>query len=338
MLNVPGPPPRPVTAATATVSVVVPCYNAAPYVREAVLSVLSQTRPPLEVLVIDDGSTDDSGAVVQAIDDPRVRYHRQENGGAAAARNLGLDLARGDLVGFLDADDLWRPHALEVLASMIEASPDIACAFADFERFEDGSRRVIGTQLRLYPELAHLPTRPLERPNAFRIEGDAFCELIRYGDVPGFSSGMVYRRTTAAAVRFDPSLRVCEDMAFFLRVLLHGTVAFSREVLCDVRRHSGNLTKDYDRIPLYKLHALRAIAPHVAGADRRRLFRKRLVRALIDAACLKLADGETGRGWATYGEALVTPGSSVRKVRALPRLLRAWARARRQPDRDGERA
>jgi hypothetical protein len=225
-----------------------------------------------------------------------------------------------------------------VLASMLEASPDIACAFADFERFDQGTGRVIGTQLRLYPELAKLPTRPLPRPHTFRLEGDAFSELIRYSDVPAFSSGMLYRRTAAAAVHFDPSLRVCEDMAFFLRVLLHGTVAFSREVLCDVRRHQGNLTKDYSRIPLHKLHALRAIAPHVVGADRQRLFRKRLVRALIDAACLKLSDGEARKGWATYGEALLTPGSSVRKVRALPRLLRAWRKAGRRPVDVRERA
>jgi glycosyltransferase involved in cell wall biosynthesis len=336
VLNVPGPPPRPVAAAT--ISVVVPCYNAAPYVRDAVLSVLAQTRAPMEVLVIDDGSTDGSAAVIHAIDDPRVHYHHQPNAGVAAARNLGLDRARGDFVGFLDADDTWRPLALEVLASMLESSPDIVCAFADFERFDEATGRIIGTQLRLYPELARLPTRPLPRPNSFRLEGDAFSELIRYSDVPAFSSGMLYRRTAASAVHFDPSLRVCEDMAFFLRVLLHGTVAFSREVLCDVRRHPGNLTKDYNRIPIHKLQALQAIAPHVIGADRQRLFRNRLVRALLDVACLKLSDGDTGQGWATYGKALVTPGSSVRKVRALPRLLHAWLAARRRTAGVRERA
>lgn len=337
MLKTPVPP-RPVSAPSATISVVVPCYNAGRYVHEAVLSVLAQTRAPIEVLVIDDGSTDDSARVVQTIDDPRVHYHRQANAGVAAARNLGLDLARGEFVGFLDADDRWRPQALEVLASMLESSPEIACAFADFERFEDGTRRVIGTQLRLYRELADLPTRPLPRPNTFRLEGDAFSELIQYGDVPGFSSGMLYRRTTAAAVHFDTSLPVCEDMAFFLRVLLHGTVAFSREVLCDVRRHPGNLTNDFSRIPLHKLRALRAIAPHVTGGHRRRLFRKRMVRALIDAACVKLADGDAGPGWATYREALATPGSSVRKVRALPRVLQTWWRGGRRPVHPGERA
>ena len=335
MLSAPEPA-RSATVECATISVIVPCYNSAAFVREALLSVLAQTRAPLEVLVIDDGSTDDTADVVRGIDDPRVHYHYQENAGVSAARNRGLDLAAGDFVAFLDADDRWRPRALAVLAAVLETSPGIVCVFADFERFEHGSGRVIGTQLRLYPELASMPTRPAGPPNAFRIEGDAFCELIRFGDVPAFSSGMLYRREATTAVRFDPSLRVCEDMAFFLRVLLQGTGAFSREVLCEVRRHADNLTKDYGRIPLHKVRALRTIAPYVAGRRRRRMFRKRMVRALIDAACLKLSEGDTANGWATYREALMTAGSSVRKLRAVPRVARAWWRAPRRTARPAE--
>jgi glycosyltransferase involved in cell wall biosynthesis len=309
--------------------VVVPCYNSAAFARESVMSVLAQTRAPVEVLVIDDGSTDDIAEVIGSIEDPRVRYHYQANAGVAAARNHGLDLAVGDYVGFLDADDRWRPRALEVLAGVLDAAPSVVCCFADFERFEHATGRVIGTQMRLYPELDAVPTQPLGPPNAFLIQGDPFCQLIRGSDVPAFCSGMLYKRAAIATVRFDPSLRVCEDMAFFLRVVLHGDCAFSREVLCDVRRHPGNLTRDYRRIPVHKVEALRAIAPFVSGRGPRRMLRKRMVRALLDAACIKFAQGDRAGGWAAYREAVRTPGSSIRKIRASPRVLHAWWRTGR---------
>src|SRR5262249_59293001 len=95
-----------------TISVVIPCYNGARFLRETLASVLAQTLPPLEVLVIDDGSTDDSGAVAESFGPP-VRVIRQPNQGESVARNRGIEEAKGEWVGFLDADDLWNPDKLE---------------------------------------------------------------------------------------------------------------------------------------------------------------------------------------------------------------------------------
>src|SRR5437660_2091289 len=105
-----------------TVSVIIPTYNSAAMVTAAVESALAQTLPPLQVIVVDDGSTDDTR---QQLSTYRVRYLHQPNQGVAAARNLALRQATGDLIAFLDADDIWHPSKLELQIAAIEANPDL---------------------------------------------------------------------------------------------------------------------------------------------------------------------------------------------------------------------
>ena len=120
-----------------TISVVIPCYNAEAFIGEALASVAAQVRRPLEVLVVDDASTDGSAAVVRSFE--RVRLIEQPTkSGHVHARNRALAEARGDVVAFLDADDVWLPHHLETVVAMLEAHPEAAVAFAAVEHF--GSR------------------------------------------------------------------------------------------------------------------------------------------------------------------------------------------------------
>jgi glycosyltransferase involved in cell wall biosynthesis len=113
---------REMSAAPVTVSIITPCYNGARFLRLTLESAVSQTRPPLEIIVIDDGSTDDSAAIAEGVQGP-VRVLRQTNQGESVARNRGIAEARGTHLLFLDADDLLEPEALERLTAAIESQP-----------------------------------------------------------------------------------------------------------------------------------------------------------------------------------------------------------------------
>jgi hypothetical protein len=111
-----------VSAGAPCASVIIPTYQRRDYVKRAVESVLAQTYPDFELIVVDDGSTDGTGAALAALD-PRLRYHRQPHRGVAAARNAGLRLARGEIVAFLDSDDRWLSHHLEVVTEALARHP-----------------------------------------------------------------------------------------------------------------------------------------------------------------------------------------------------------------------
>src|SRR5690242_14976762 len=115
-----------------SVSVIIPTYNRARFVGEAVASALAQTLPPLEVIVVDDGSTDDTADVVARLNDPRVVYLRQENAGPATARNTGVEAARGDLIALLDSDDRWLPRKLELQVPLFEGDGKIGLVYGGF--------------------------------------------------------------------------------------------------------------------------------------------------------------------------------------------------------------
>ena len=122
-----------------SVSVVIPTYNRARWLTEAVASALAQTVPPLEVLIVDDGSTDDTEAVAATFAPP-VRYIRQRNAGVAAARNRGIREARGDLVALLDSDDVWEPSKLAVQLAVLDAHPEVGWCLSDCEVIDADGR------------------------------------------------------------------------------------------------------------------------------------------------------------------------------------------------------
>jgi GT2 family glycosyltransferase len=217
--------------AVPAVSVIIPAYNAAAFIAEAVQSVRAQTFRDFEIIVVDDGSTDGTDEVVRRLG-PGVRYHRQPNRGVAAARNAGIELSRGDLVCFLDADDLWMPDKLARQTAFMAAHPDIGLLFADAtESHGDVVQKAsIVASMRCGAAIA----------SQVPIEG-AFRKLLVENFVPT-SSVMLRRVAVATAGLFDVTLPNVEDRDMWLRIAAHFPIACLPQVLVRKRSHGANIS------------------------------------------------------------------------------------------------
>jgi GT2 family glycosyltransferase len=211
-----------------TFSVVVPAYNAGDTVADAISSVFAQTDDDFELIVVDDGSTDNTSTEVQRFaGDSRLRYVHQANAGLAAARNRALAEARGRYASFLDADDLLMPSYLATMRATLDRARDVAFADSDFWILDDRSGRITAWPfggIRLPPDPHDLMRLVLHR------------NVVHYGATVRMS---VLRNVGY----FNPSLRACEDIELWLRILARGHLAVRAPGRLAVYRHrSGSLS------------------------------------------------------------------------------------------------
>jgi glycosyltransferase involved in cell wall biosynthesis len=241
----------------ADVSAVITSHNYAQYLSAAIDSVLGQTSSALEVIVVDDGSSDDTERVVEPYR-AKVRYVRQPNQGVAVARNRGIAESEGRYVAFLDADDLWLPRKLELQIDALSRQPDYrACASA---------HRSFG------PELSPPPVAR-EKQQRSLLEA-----LVVSGNVVGIPSTMLCERSLLAEVGgFDPELGDCADWDAWIRIAGVAGVARVNEPLVAYRLHDRNMThnvalreRDSVRV-LEKAFAMKSL-PAEVRARRRRVF------------------------------------------------------------------
>lgn len=308
------------------ISVIIPGYNNGAFIQETIQTVLDQTLRADEIIVIDDGSTDNTEQVVRSIRDERIQYHRQPNSGVSVARNNGLDRARGDYVSFLDADDRWRPTALETQYRLLQAAPDLICCFGNFIRFENDSGQVLADQFTFYPELAGVPTVTAGDGVGVIIEKDAFRAIIPFSEFPAYTQTMMFRAEQIREVRFDRRLIRCQDADFVLRVMLRGRAAFTREILAEVRRHGGNATRDVGMMVLDQQRAIECVGADPLVSAHRAAYQQRLTRARFDAAGALLTRGRRAEAMAYWRAALRDGGTVGQRLKGTARL--AWLAAR----------
>jgi glycosyltransferase involved in cell wall biosynthesis len=183
-------------------SVIIPVFNRADVVGDAIRSVLAQTCRDFEIVIVDDGSQDDPRAVVESFADPRIRFHRQRNGGGGAARNTGIDHARGTYVAFLDSDDRFLPDHLETMRRLLDGTENTA-GYARMIVDRGNGNTFLKPPRAIAPD-EHMATYLL-------------CER---GFVPTIT--LVVARETAARVRYSENLRAAEDTDFAIRLFLDG--------------------------------------------------------------------------------------------------------------------
>ncbi len=213
---------------TSAVSVVIPSYNRAHYLPRAVASVMAQTLPVDEIIIVDDGSTDDTRAVVQQLDGP-IRYYRKPNGGAASARNLGIKKARGRYIALLDTDDVWLPEKNGRMVGLLEARPEVVLVHS--------AARIIGADGR--------PTGAVwGKPD---YAGWVRKKLL-YANGINASSVLVRKEAIEAAGGYDEQFPLLENWELWLRVSRQGEFAYVDEPLVQYRIHDGNSIHDLERV------------------------------------------------------------------------------------------
>jgi GT2 family glycosyltransferase len=234
----------------AKVSVIIPTYQRAHQVANSIRSALDQTHGDLEILVIDDGSTDGTREVVASIDDPRVSYHWQENGGLPAARNRGLDEATGDYIALLDSDDVWLPWKIAAQLAVLRAFPEAGMVWTDMTAVSPQGELLQERQLRhRYTAYKYLdrdrdfasrstlhriwPEAPAELGGATAHAGSVY-EHMFLGNLAHDSTVLLTRERVEATGRFDTAFSAGYD--FFLRAAERGPVAFldTPSTLCTV--------------------------------------------------------------------------------------------------------
>lgn len=214
---------------TPLVSVVIATYNRSGLLRETIESVFKQTFPDFELIVVDDGSTDDTEQVLQSYGD-RLRYLRQENRGPSAARNFGVANARASWISIQDSDDLCAPDHLETLYSFVEKKPALGMVFANGAYIDDPRGKTI---------------IPQEKSKRLAEKGVELQDLFSTSIVR-LQAALLSKEALLAVGGLDESLRIAMDLDLAFRFFMRFPMAYLDKVVFFYRRHEGNIGRNQE--------------------------------------------------------------------------------------------
>ncbi|MDF1629714.1 MAG: glycosyltransferase family 2 protein [Alcanivoracaceae bacterium] len=253
------------------VSVITPVFNGEFYIDSAIQSVIAQTLQGWELIVVNDGSCDGTAAILDGLDDPRIRVVHQANGGVSSARNVGLELAQGEYVTFLDADDCLPPDALRVRSAFLDEHPKVDIVNGSVNVMSAGKLiRIYKPDLTIGPLLGRLAT----------LDEGVF-----------FGVNYMLRREKIQLERFPEGASHCEDVIFFLSLahqanLIYGAVS---DVVYEYRIQAGSAMANLDGIERGYLELLRRTRemPHISDAIRK--VQRHRVRRILFRSWLRRA-------------------------------------------------
>jgi len=263
--------PRPLSGLAPLVSVVIPCYNSARYLAQTIESVLAQTYSRVEIIVVDDGSTDATPKIAQSYP---VQYVYQTNAGISAARNTGVAHSRGEYIQFLDHDDRLLPTAFEVGVKFLQERPECAMAIGE-HRYIQADGAAIGYS------------------HKHAIGRDHYAELLEHNFVETPCSVLHRRSALELTGLFAEEVQGAEDYELYLRTARQSPVLTHGVPVAEYRLHDANISGNAERMFLVSLEVLNRELPYVQG-DREKLrmhrrgvrfvqreFGRRLTRELI---------------------------------------------------------
>ena len=207
------------------VSVVVPTYNRAHLIGETIQSVIDQTYSNWELIIVDDGSEDDTRNIIDKFADKRIHYFKIDHCGIfGKVRNAGMQRANGDLIAFLDSDDLWKPEKLSYQLSLLKQNPDAAFIFGHGEQFGKGA----------------IPPPQMEK----FYSGNVFIPLLLEERFVFYVPSVMFKKEVIQTVGYiDENLIIGSDMDFFLRMACHYNGIFSNEILVRIRKHDQSTSQ-----------------------------------------------------------------------------------------------
>ncbi len=251
------------------VSVIVPCYNGAAFLEEALRSALAQSYPEVEVVVVDDGSTDSSAEIARRFP---VRYIRQENRGLSEARNLGIRESKGSYLVFLDADDRLKPRAIETGLGALALRPD--CALT------------VGDHVFIAADSSYLADSAKERHLHSHYEA-----LLRSNFIEMISSVLFRRSIFDEVGGFDATLRVAEDYELYLRIAREWPICCHPVIVAEYRMHGTNTSRDSELMLTTTLQVLKSQARYLDNDPGRLIAfhrgRSILAKAVWASACVR---------------------------------------------------
>jgi glycosyltransferase involved in cell wall biosynthesis len=307
------------------VSIVIPTYNRAAYILEAIESILSQTYRDYEIIVVDDGSTDKTREVLEPlVEAGEIRYVYQENRSKSAARNHGIRLAGGKYIAFLDSDDLFAPDKLEKQVRFLDENPEIAFVHSWYSKFDDGGN--------------HLGTR-----DTSRFSGWVYPEILLTWSVLMAVPCMMVRAEVLEAVGgFDENQFWGEDLDIWRRITMRYPIDLVPEPLTRVRVHPGNLSKSEAKPLIWfenYLHSAFADDPDLSPVFKRKAWAKLYTNTghnLLGEGSPELMSQVRECSLKAIAKWPLTPGAyfglaaSLLPVNLRHSLLKFW-RARRNP-------
>ena len=282
-----------------SVSVVIPTYNRAGLLQEAISSALGQSYDDFELIIVDDGSTDDTQCVIESFRDARIKYLALDHcANLSRLRNAGIRASRGRFLAFLDSDDLWRSDKLALQIALMQARADVGFVLSGYDIFDSGGIQ----RIKLYTDNAAVK-------DSVR---SIFDDLLR-GRMTLCSSSIVIRRTLLDKSGFLNDQLRTGDYEFFTRLACHAAAGMIHEPLVSVRKHAGNSSLKFDAEGLEEaIFSVRHF--YSLGLIERDLRNERLLKYRNELAGILLGRGDPARACREMFEC----------VRLCPTQLRLW--------------
>jgi glycosyltransferase involved in cell wall biosynthesis len=254
------------------VSVVIPTYNRTHFIAEAMQSVIDQTFTDFELIVVDDGSTDNTREVVSSFKDHRIKYiYYQENKGASSAQNTGIRASTGEYVAILGSDDIWLPQNLELQVKLLDSRPDIALVCSDMYLFDNNSRKLLGRFWHDKHSDAYI--------NPQKVTQHALKRLLEKGCFIGPQATLMRRAVLTEVGCFDESLVTHEDWDLFVRIVKRFPICINDIPLTMVRKHGISLQSSTERMYNGAVRVLgKAMSSYSLTGQELRLIERRLAR------------------------------------------------------------